>query len=92
MTDTHNHIEDITATTTTDALADLLAAYCERYGLPYIDAESLIFETCKHIEAAETRLAALKAHLRWLQTFTAQWMAVQSDEDFEAAIAARGER
>ena len=43
-----------------------------------------------------TRTLALatraKAHAQWLQAFITRWEAVQADEDFEYAIAMRGEK
>ena len=78
------HIEDITATKSTDALADLLLGYCLTNNLPYQSADGLLLEVLDRREH-------LKRITLWLQAFIAQWEVVQAEEDFEAACAARGE-
>lgn len=80
-----NQHEDITATRTTDALADLLDHYCHNHNLPYQSADELLLEVL-------ARKNDLNRHAQWLLTFIDQWNAVQADEDFEAAIQARGEK
>lgn len=70
-------LDDIKAATSTDALADLLDTYCWQEGLPYASADDLLLRT-----------------LHWrelLQAFCDRWEAVQREEDFLSAIAARGE-
>lgn len=79
------HIEDIIATKSTDALADLLDAYCKDNDLSYQSADGLLL-------AVLERQEELKDISLWLQAFIAQWEAVQAEEDFEAACAARGEK
>jgi hypothetical protein len=71
-------IEDITAARTTDALCDLLDAYCDREGLPLIDAEELLLRVMHQKE--------------FLAAFCKRWDVVQSQEDFEQACRARGEQ
>jgi len=78
-------IEDIIETTTTEALSDLLAAYCKDYGLSDVSADDLLLEVLSTAEI-------MKAHVQWLQAFITRWEAVQADEDFEHAIAMRGEK
>lgn len=87
-------IEDITATSSTDALADLLAAYCEEHALPLTDAEELLHEVWAMIneEKDPVLVAQYRDHVNWLLVFINRWNAVQADEDFENAIAARGEQ
>ena len=80
-----NQYEDITATRTTEALADLLDHYCHNNSLPYQSADELLLEVL-------ARKNDLNRHAQWLLTFIDQWNAVQADEDFEAAIQARGEK
>ena len=79
------HIEDITATKSTDALADLLEGYCLANDLPYQSADELLLEVLDRREQ-------LQSITLWLQAFIAQWDAVQAEEDFESACAARGEK
>lgn len=77
--------EDITETTTTEALSDLLAAYCKDYGLSPVSADDLLLEVLN-------TATIMKAHARWLQAFITRWGSVQAVEDFEHAIAMRGEK
>jgi hypothetical protein len=87
-------IEDITFTSSTDALSDLLAAYCEEHALPLTDAEELLHEVWAMIneEKDPVLVAQYRDHVNWLLVFINRWNAVQADEDFESAIAARGEK
>ena len=85
MTSKPNQYEDITATRTTEALADLLDHYCHNHNLPYQSADELLLEVL-------ARKNDLNRHAQWLLAFIDQWNAVQADEDFEAAIQARGEK
>lgn len=71
-------LDDIKAARSTDALADVLDAYCDKHGLPLVSADDL--------------LAEYRAHVAWLAYFCDQWERVQEREDFDSAIAARGER
>ena len=80
-----NQYEDITATRTTEALADLLDHYCHNNSLPYQSADELLPEVLG-------RRHELNQHAQWLMAFIDQWNTVQADEDFEAAIQARGEK
>lgn len=82
---TTNQYEDITATRTTEALADLLDHYCHNNSLPYQSADELLLEVLG-------RVNELQNHVQWLLAFIDQWNTVQADEDFEAAIQARGEK
>ena len=77
--------DDITETTTTEALSDLLAAYCKDYSLSDLSADDLLLEVLG-------TATIMKAHAQWLQAFIIRWEAVQADEDFEHAIAMRGEK
>lgn len=77
-------MEDIQETNTTDALADLLNAYCLANELPYQSADELLLEVLHRIET-------LQRHTHWLHTFIERWDVVQAEEDFEQACAARGE-
>lgn len=77
--------KDIIETTTTEALSDLLAAYCKDYGLSPVSADELLLEVLN-------TATIMKAHAQWLQAFITRWEAVQADEDFEYAIAMRGEK
>lgn len=78
------HIEDITATNTTDALADLLLGYCVTHDLPYQSADEILHKVLE-------RMGELRRHAKWLQVFIDRWDEVQAEEDFEQACAARGE-
>lgn len=80
-----SHIEDIIATRTTDALTDLLDAYCKDNDLTPMSADELLLETLE-------KMNQLKAQWQWLQAFITHWETVQAEEDFEAACAARGEK
>jgi hypothetical protein len=75
--------KDIIETTTTEALSDLLAAYCKDYGLSPVSADELLLEVLN-------TATIMKAHAQWLQAFITRWEAVQADEDFEHATAMRG--
>lgn len=86
---TPTEFEDIQETNTTDALADLLDAYCLANELPdqfghRLSADELLLEVLYRIDT-------LQRHTRWLYTFIERWNAVQAEEDFEQACAARGE-
>lgn len=80
-----NQYEDITAAKTTEALADLLDHYCHNHNLPYQSADELLVEVLG-------RVNELQNHVQWLLNYIDQWNTVQADEDFEAAIQARGEK
>ena len=82
---TTNQSEDITAAKTTEALADLLDHYCHNNSLPYQSADELLVEVLG-------RVNELQNHVQWLLNYIDQWNTVQADEDFEAAIQARGEK
>ena len=82
---TTNQYEDITAAKTTEALADLLDHYCHNHNLPYQSADELLLEVLG-------RINELQNHVQWLLNYIDQWNTVQADEDFEAAIQARGEK
>ena len=82
---TTNQYEDITAAKTTEALADLLDHYCHNNSLPYQSADELLVEVLG-------RVNELQNHVQWLLNYIDQWNTVQADEDFEAAIQARGEK
>jgi hypothetical protein len=82
---TETMFEDITETTTTEALSDLLAAHCKDYDLSLVSADELLLEALNTAEM-------MKAHVQWLQAFITRWEAVQAVEDFEYAIAMRGEK
>lgn len=79
------YIEDITDTKTTEGLVDLLDAYCMVNSLPPLSADELLLETLE-------KMNQLKAQWQWLQAFITHWEAVQAEEDFESACAARGEK
>lgn len=85
MTNGTNQYEDITAAKTTEALADLLDHYCHNNSLPYQSADELLVEVLG-------RVNELQNHVQWLLNYIDQWNTVQADEDFEAAIQARGEK
>lgn len=70
--------EEITSIKTTEGLSDLLEGFCFTNGLPLRCADELRHE--------------LLSHLNWLNAFCDHWNKVQAEEDFEQAIAARGER
>lgn len=71
------HPEDIQAASSTDALADMYAAWLSDNGLPDECAESLLLSVLKWQNA--------------LSLFIVRWNEVQSQEDFEQACRARGE-
>ena len=78
-------IEDIIEAKSTDELSDLLDAYCKANELPHESADELQLRVLEQIEK-------LKTNAHWLQAFILRWDAVQADEDFEYAIAMRGEK
>lgn len=71
------NLEDIKTATSTDALTDMLAAYCQQEGIPCESADELLLRILDWKE--------------WMQAFIEQWDIVQEHEDFVQAIAARGE-
>lgn len=77
--------EDMLNAKTTDDLSDLLFDYTHRNMLPFMSADELVLETLNKIEK-------LKTNVDWLQGFIKIWEEVQAKEDFESAIAARGEK
>jgi len=77
--------EDIIEAKTTDQLSDLLNAYCKANDLPFESADEVLLDVLE-------RTNNLKANARWLAAFILRWDAVQADEDFEYAIAMRGEK
>lgn len=82
---TANQYEDITATRTTEALADLLDHYCHNNSLPYQSADELLLEVLG-------RINELQNHVQWLLAFIDQWNAVQDQEDSEAQCQRNGHR
>jgi hypothetical protein len=76
---------DIIEAKTTDELSDLLCAYCKANDLPFESADEVMLDVLK-------RTNKLKANAMWLNTFILRWDAVQADEDFEYAVAMRGEK
>ena len=77
--------EDIIEAKTTDQLSDLLNAYCKANDLAFESADEVQLQVLEQIER-------LKANAMWLNAFILRWDAVQADEDFEYAIAMRGEK
>jgi hypothetical protein len=77
--------EDIIEAKTTDELSDLLNAYCRANDLAFESADEVLLDVLK-------RINKLKANAMWLNAFILRWDAVQADEDFEYAIAMRGEK
>jgi hypothetical protein len=77
--------EDIIEAKTTDQLSDLLNAYCKANDLAFESADEVLLDVLK-------RINKLKANAMWLNAFILRWDAVQADEDFEYAIAMRGEK
>jgi hypothetical protein len=77
--------EDIIEAKTTDQLSDLLNAYCRANDLAFESADEVQLQVLEQIER-------LKANAMWLNAFILRWDAVQADEDFEYAIAMRGEK
>ena len=77
--------EDIIEAKTTDQLSDLLCAYCKANDLAFESADEVLLDVLE-------RTNKLKANARWLQAFILRWDAVQADEDFEYAVAMRGEK
>jgi hypothetical protein len=78
-------IEDIIEAKSTYELSDLLDAYCKANDLPFESADEVLLEVL-------AQMNKLRAHWEWLQAFITQWDAVQAEEDFEYAIAMRGEK
>ena len=76
---------DIIEAKTTDQLSDLLNAYCKANDLAFESADEVLLDVLK-------RINKLKANAMWLNAFILRWDAVQADEDFEYAIAMRGEK
>jgi hypothetical protein len=77
--------EDIIEAKTTDQLSDLLNAYCKANDLAFESADEVLLDVLK-------RTNKLKANAMWLNAFILRWDAVQADEDFEYAVAMRGEK
>jgi len=77
--------KDIIEAKTTDQLSDLLNAYCRANDLAFESADEVQLQVLEQIER-------LKANAMWLNAFILRWDAVQADEDFEYAIAMRGEK
>lgn len=86
-------MEDILAAQSTDALSDILAAFCEDTALPLMSADELLLEVWHMIddERDDITRAQLREHITWLCTFINRWELVQKEEDFFAACVARGE-
>lgn len=76
---------DIIEAKTTDELSDLLNAYCKAHDLTFESADEVLLALLK-------RINKLKANAIWLNAFIMRWEAVQADEDFEYAVAMRGEK
>ena len=76
---------DIIEAKSTDQLSDLLNAYCKANDLAFESADEVLLDVLK-------RINKLKANAMWLNAFILRWDAVQADEDFEYAIAMRGEK
>ena len=76
---------DIIEAKTTDQLSDLLNAYCKANDLAFESADEVLLDVLK-------RINKLKANAMWLNAFILRWDAVQADEDFEYAVAMRGEK
>jgi hypothetical protein len=77
--------EDIIEAKTTDQLSDLLNAYCKANDLAFESADEVMLDVLQ-------RMNKLRANWQWLQAFILRWDAVQADEDFEYAVAMRGEK
>ena len=77
--------EDIIEANSTYELSDLLDAYCKANELPHESADEVMLDVLQ-------RMNKLRAHWEWLQAFITRWDAVQADEDFEYAVAMRGEK
>jgi hypothetical protein len=76
---------DIIEAKSTDQLSDLLNAYCKANDLAFESADEVLLDVLK-------RINKLKANAMWLNAFILRWDAVQADEDFEYAVAMRGEK
>jgi hypothetical protein len=77
--------EDIIEAKTTDELSDLLCAYCKANDLAYESCDDVLLDVLAQIEKR-------KANAVWLDAFITRWDVVQADEDFEYAVAMRGEK
>ena len=77
--------EDIIEANSTYELSDLLNAYCKANDLAFESADEVLLDVLK-------RINKLKANAMWLNAFILRWDAVQADEDFEYAVAMRGEK
>ena len=77
--------EDIIEANSTYELSDLLNAYCKANDLAFESADEVLLDVLK-------RTNKLKANAMWLNAFILRWDAVQADEDFEYAVAMRGEK
>ncbi|MES2300874.1 MAG: hypothetical protein V4521_02175 [Pseudomonadota bacterium] len=73
--------QDIAACETCEAATDALLAFADKHGLDHHCAEEMQFD-----EGVDAPMCA------WLRSFCIRWEYLQAREDFEAAIAARGER
>ena len=78
-------IEDIIEAKSTDQLSDLLDAYCKANDLAYESCDEVMLEVLAQVERR-------KANAVWLDAFIDRWDAVQAEEDFEYAVAMRGEK
>lgn len=77
--------EDMLNAKSTDDLSDLLFSYSHRNMLTFASADEMLIDVLNQIEK-------LQVNARWLQGFIKVWNDVQAEEDFESAIAARGEK
>lgn len=77
--------EDIIEAKSTDQLSDLLNAYCRANDLAYESCDDVLLDVLAQIEKR-------KANAVWLDAFIERWDAVQAEEDFEYAVAMRGEK
>jgi hypothetical protein len=77
--------EDIIEANSTYELSDLLCAYCRANDLAFESADEVLLDVLAQIEKR-------KANAVWLDAFIERWDAVQAEEDFEYAIAMRGEK
>lgn len=87
------HIDDVLAAQSTEALSDILEAFCKDTALPLMSADELLLEVWHMIDDERDDLtrSQLRQHITWLSTFINQWELVQKEEDFRAACEARGE-
>ena len=77
--------EDIIEANSTYELSDLLDAYCKANDLAYESCDDVLLDVLAQIEKR-------KANAVWLDAFIERWDAVQAEEDFEYAVAMRGEK